>query len=184
MRRFTTVSPQVWTSQRFAALPNDTARMLYLYFLTSPHQTSIGCHRAPVAYVCADTGLTAAAYTAALANLSKADLVKASKVTGEVLILRWFKHSPPTNAKHYLGAFKLTQGIEDEEFREETVTELNDAWGQALQRMEPQNRVTAARATNYTLVADLAAESQGPKPGAVSIALMENIRNRVNSQIR
>ena len=45
MRSFSKVSPNVWQSQRFNALPDDS-RLLYFYLLTSPHANSAG----PTAY--------------------------------------------------------------------------------------------------------------------------------------
>ena len=78
-RDFSKVSPQIWESERFKSLADDSARLAYLYLLSNGHQNSIGCYRLPTAYACADMGWPAPKFEAALAALVAADLVEADK---------------------------------------------------------------------------------------------------------
>jgi hypothetical protein len=128
MRDFSKVSPQIWDSERFKALADDSARLAYLYLLSNGHQNSIGCYRLPAAYACADMGWTAPKYQAALAALIAAELIEADDQTREVLIPRLFKHNPPTNAKHAQGAFRLVEKIESSTLRDAATAALTTAW--------------------------------------------------------
>lgn len=127
MRDFSKVSPQVWESERFRALPDDSARLAYLYLLTNGHQNSIGCYRLPVAYACADMGWEASKYLEMLEALALADLIQVDQQTREILILRWFKHNPPTNTKHAQGAFRLVAKIESAALRRKAEADLQAA---------------------------------------------------------
>ena len=54
MRDYSKISPALWQSARFNDLPSDDGRYLYLYLLTSSHQTSAGCYQLPDGYSCSD----------------------------------------------------------------------------------------------------------------------------------
>jgi hypothetical protein len=128
MRDFSKVSPQVWASERFNTLAGDGARLAYLYLLSNGHQNSIGCYRLPVAYACADMGWGPEKYVAALKALIAAELVEADQGTREILILRWFRHNPPTNTKHAMGAFRLVAKVAAPRLREVATEALQAAW--------------------------------------------------------
>ena len=53
-RTYGKVSISIWRSRRFTGLPNDEARMFYLYLHTCPHVNSIGCFWLPKGYVQVD----------------------------------------------------------------------------------------------------------------------------------
>jgi hypothetical protein len=128
MRDFSKVSPLIWESVRFRNLPDDDARLLYLYFLTNSHQNSVGCYKLPAAYACADMSWDEPRYQAALTALVTAELIETDGATREILIPRWFKHNPPTNAKHMLGSSRLVDKIESPALRTRATGELRTAW--------------------------------------------------------
>src|SRR5262245_38681348 len=75
MREFSKISPAVWHSPRFNSLPSDDGRYLYLYLLSSPHQTSAGAYHLPEGYACADLGWSQKRYREARETLIEADLI-------------------------------------------------------------------------------------------------------------
>ena len=95
-KRFSKVSPAVWRSRRFTSLPDSDAKLLYLYFVTSEHQTSIGAYVIPTGYAIADLAWDAPRYENARTALVAADLIAFDDDTSTVYVLRWFKHSPLT----------------------------------------------------------------------------------------
>lgn len=112
MRKFSLVSPRLWTSKRYTSLPSDSGRLLYLYLLTCGHQTSIGAYPLPDAYACADMQWTLERYQKARLELVTADLIAFDLDIGVVAIRRWFKHNPITNDKHRKGALRLVAELE------------------------------------------------------------------------
>ena len=105
-RNFTMVSPEIWASPRFISLNSD-GRLLMLYFVSGPHQSSSGCGRVKEGYALADLGWTSTQYRAARKAAQDAGLIDAEG--DEVYVERWFFHCPPTNTKHGLG-IKLSIG--------------------------------------------------------------------------
>ncbi len=128
MRDFSKVSPQIWDSERFRNLPDDSVRLAYLYLLSNGHQNSIGCYRLPSAYACADLDWPAAKFEIVEKALVDATLVDVDFGTREVWIPLWFKHNPPTNPKHAQGAFRLVDKIISTRLRETVTEELQRAW--------------------------------------------------------
>ena len=128
-RQFHKVSPAVWRSKRFNALPDDP-RVLWFYFATGPHQTSAGCSRIPPAYASADLGWSAERYTAALSELVTAELVEADDDTNEVYVRRWFQHCPPPNAKHAAGIASNINLLDSDVIRELVEDDFSETlWG-------------------------------------------------------
>ena len=97
------VANALWRSRRFQALADD-AKLLLLYLLTNEHQTSAGAYRLLAGYACVDLGWVADRFRCAMDVLLGAEMVMEDRDTSEILILRWFKHCPPMNAKHRTGA--------------------------------------------------------------------------------
>ena len=132
---------------------DDSGRALFLYLLTSPHQTSCGCSQIKPGYACADLGANwpLAKYLTTLADLEgQAGLIITDPETDEIYIERWFKH----NAKGSWKYAKAVQGqidkIESEMLREKVnadfaTTELGQAAydageaGRASERPSPAN---------------------------------------------
>lgn len=117
-REFSKVSPAIWRSKRFLALPSDRARLLLLYFLTSQHQNSAGAYRVPDGYAVADLGWTLTDYQDARADLCEAGLIVFDTDTEEVFCNGWFSVCPPMNDKHASGTMTRIADIESDTVRE------------------------------------------------------------------
>lgn len=131
-RDFNMVSPAVWGSERFAALPTP-AKLSFMYLLTSPHQNSAGGYRLPAAYAAADMGCEAAEFTTALKAITDAGLAIYDDATKEVYLTGWFKHCPPTNQKHAKGTMKIISRIGSDMVREAMEAEFTATeWGRSL----------------------------------------------------
>jgi hypothetical protein len=100
MRGYSKISPALWDSERFNTLPSDDGRYLYLYLLTSRHQTSAGVYRLPDGYASTDLRWAQERYVKARELLVQADLIRFDSQTSVVMITRWFKHNPPMNVSH------------------------------------------------------------------------------------
>lgn len=126
-KRFSKVSPAVWRSRRFTSLPDSDAKLLYLYFVTSEHQTSIGAYVIPTGYAIADLAWDAPRYENARTALVAADLIAFDDDTSTVYVLRWFKHSPPMNDKHARGCRRLIEELEAADIAMMVQVDFDDA---------------------------------------------------------
>ncbi len=127
MRSFSKVSPNVWQSQRFNALPDDS-RLLYFYLLTSPHANSAGAYRLPSGYVCTDLRWQSDRYMQALNQLIDADLIAHDEAESIVIIKRWFQHNPPMNEKHFRGVVRILSNLPQVACVQETTESIHETW--------------------------------------------------------
>ena len=118
-REFSKVSPVIWRSKRFLALPDDGCRLLQLFFMTCQHQNSAGCFRLPEGYACADLpGWSVEAYRVARAHLEAAELIVHDGQTEEIFVVGWFMFNPPMNPKHAASIITRISAIESDRVRE------------------------------------------------------------------
>lgn len=151
MRDFSKISPALWQSDRFNNLPSDDGRYLYLYLLTSRHQTSAGCYQLPDGYACTDLRWELERYARARKELIDADLVRFDEDTGVVMITRWFRHNPPMNSKHLTGVERIIERLPSDAIREaaqESLREACDAMEAERAAREAQRGAGAGRAPN------------------------------------
>jgi len=74
MRDYGKVSPQFWIGKSGKALRgNQSAQLLALYLMTSPHANMIGLYHCPIAYMAHETGMTIEGASKALASLVDSD---------------------------------------------------------------------------------------------------------------
>jgi hypothetical protein len=116
-REWSKVSPALWRSPRFLGLQGSDERLLLVYYMTGDHMNSSGCYRLPDGYAIADLGWTLERYRTARDLLVSAGLISVDQTTEEVFVNRWFKHNPPTNAKHAKGARRLINKIDSDDLR-------------------------------------------------------------------
>lgn len=116
-REWSKVSPALWRSPRFLGLQGSDERLLLVYYMTGDHMNSSGCYRLPDGYAIADLGWTLERYRTARDLLVAAGLISFDRITEEVFVNRWFKHNPPTNAKHAKGARRLINKIDSDDLR-------------------------------------------------------------------
>ncbi|TPN58638.1 hypothetical protein FJ976_01640 [Mesorhizobium sp. B1-1-9] len=123
-REFSKISPKVWRSKRFRALPTDDARFLLMFLLTSEHQTSAGCFRMPDAYAAADLGWPSDRMQAARKYLVEGGLLAFDTLTDEYFVVGWFGHNKPMNASHQKSIVRVVANIESDAVREAAEAEL------------------------------------------------------------
>ncbi|MCP5075961.1 MAG: hypothetical protein GY947_22050 [Rhodobacteraceae bacterium] len=118
MREFTKISPAIWNSQRFKALPEDNARFLMLYFLTCMHQNNAGCYYLPDGYALSDLDWEQGQYEAACKQLVEAGLIRFDPNESVVMIDKWFEFNPPMNPSHRTGIEHTIERIPSESLSE------------------------------------------------------------------
>lgn len=123
----------LWASDRFRTLSDDDTRYLFLYLLTSPHQTSTGCFVLKQGYALADLELNGSTWTpekyqGCRQALMGAGLIMADDQTDEILIMRWWKDCGPTNESWYKGAAKQCAAIVSPELRSTALEALEECW--------------------------------------------------------
>lgn len=116
-RKFTTISPAVFQSERYLSV-SSAARELFFYCLAGPHQTMIGCFRAPSLYIASDLRWEHEDVNRHLDELRSANLIDFDSVTGEIMVDRWFEHSQITTDKHMQGARRMIAEINSDNIRE------------------------------------------------------------------
>jgi hypothetical protein len=146
MREFSKISPAVWQSARFNNLPSLEGRYLYLYLLTSRHQTSAGCYQLPDGYACTDLGWPIERYTDARRELSEAGLIGFDPEASVVMITRWFKHNPPMSASHLTGIERILERLASDEIRMAAQEALRESW----ESIEAEKAAKASRGRNRT----------------------------------
>jgi hypothetical protein len=150
MREFSKISPAVWHSSRFNGLPSQDGRYLYLYLLTSPHQTSAGAYSLPEGYACADLQWPKEKYCVARTELIAADLVDFDAESEVVLIKRWFKHNPPMNQKHLQGILKQLERLPSARLQETALADVQEVLKarESTQSRPPTNGAASGRVLN------------------------------------
>lgn len=116
-RRFTTISPAVFQSERFLSV-SSACQVLHLYCLAGPHQTMIGCFRAPTLYIAADLRWKPEDVATALDELKAAGLIDFDPGTQEIMVERWFAHTQLATEKHMQGARRMIAEINSDDIRE------------------------------------------------------------------
>lgn len=128
MREFSKISPALWQSKRFNSLPSDDGRYLYLYLLTSGHQTSAGCYHLPDGYATNDLRWELSRYLKARQELDSADLVMFDETESVIMITRWFKHNPPMSESHFIGIERILERLPSRLIWEAASQAANEAW--------------------------------------------------------
>jgi hypothetical protein len=126
-REFSKISPKVWRSKRFRALPSDDARMFLVFAMTCEHQTSAGCFRMPDAYGAADLAWPIERMKTARSEVIDAGLLAFDKATDEYFVPGWFAHNKPMNASHQKAIIRYISDLESDAVREVAEAELQPA---------------------------------------------------------
>jgi hypothetical protein len=122
MRAFSPVPPWVWNAQNFRSL-KSAEKLVFLYLITSPHQSSAGVARIPLAYATADLQLPRGVFAGALVELRKAELIDFDADTDEIVILDWWRfNTPGNNAKWRAAIDKTHAGVISPRLRAVAVT--------------------------------------------------------------
>lgn len=111
------ISPAVFQSDRYLSVSSE-ARELFFYCLAGPHQTMIGCFRAPDLYIAADLRWEPDQVRHHLTELQNAGLIRFDPATQEIMVDRWFSHSQIATEKHMQGARRMIADINSDDIRE------------------------------------------------------------------
>ncbi len=126
VRTFSKVAPPLWKSKRFLE-QTDSGRILFLYYLTSPHQNVVGCFPLPDGYAVTDLRWDAEKYIEARKALIASELILFDAVTEEVLVLRWFRHNFPQNPSHRKAVLAALDSIASPALRQAAIDGFNEA---------------------------------------------------------
>ena len=127
-RDFSKVSPLVWKSRKFLSLPDNDARLFYLFVLTGPHQTNAGISKLPLAYASHDLKWSLEQVQKSMEACVHAGLLEHENETDEVMVTNWFAFNVPTNIKHRMGVVKTIERVESERFYESAMNQLEDVY--------------------------------------------------------
>ncbi|RVG92096.1 hypothetical protein CN072_22350 [Sinorhizobium meliloti] len=141
-RKFSMISPAVFQSERYLSCGSD-ARELFFYCLAGPHQTMIGCFRAPELYIAADLRWQPEQIKAGLCELVDAGLIDHDPKTHEIMVERWFNHCQITTEKHMQGARRLIGEVNSDHIRDK----LEEAF-LAFEEARDRGRASASRAAD------------------------------------
>jgi hypothetical protein len=109
-RDFGKVRSAFWSDDKVQAWP-ERIKFMALYMLTAPHANAIGCFRAPVQYIAADTGLTVTDVKDALTFLERHNFLRYCHKTGFVFIKNYLTHNGIENAKVGVHCTKLAMAL-------------------------------------------------------------------------
>lgn len=98
-RDFSKISSRLWRSAKFQKL-DDFARLLYLYFLTCPHASSVGIYNCPIHYISGDLKRTDKQIKAAIKKIDEAGLILWNAEEELVCITNWARFNMPHNRNH------------------------------------------------------------------------------------
>lgn len=99
MREFNKINPSLWGSQKFRKLSQED-KMIYLYFLTSPHSNSAGCYRCPIGYMMSDLGIDEKGLRKGIERVCHTLLISFNIGEEMVFLGQWFRFNPPANPNH------------------------------------------------------------------------------------
>ena len=111
MRDFNKVGTFVWQAPKFQAL-SDNEQLLYLYMMTCQHVNMAGAFMLPEGYACADLRWEPDKFRECRTGLILANLIAFDEETNEIMVVDWFQHNPPMNAKHLTGATRLIHKLQ------------------------------------------------------------------------
>lgn len=123
MRESSKVGSALWRSKAFLGLPDD-GRFLFVFCLTSPHQTAAGAFRLPDEYASADLRWTVFRYRDARSLLIDEEFVIFDEETHEFFINGWFKHCPGTNPSHWKSITSAIAKISSARIRDEAQLQM------------------------------------------------------------
>lgn len=126
LRDFTMVSPTLWHSKRFQRL-SERAKLLFLYLLTGPHVSSIGCYRLPPGYVCTDLQWELPDWRSAMDELVSNCMVMEDIPTETIWIDNWQKFNKFLGTKTITGAEKKLRSLPESPVKEACRTAIFEA---------------------------------------------------------
>jgi hypothetical protein len=127
MANYNIIAKSLWNSEKFRALPDSDAKLLFAYFCNNDHDNSCGCYKIHPGYIMADMEWPEAQVRAAMKHLADAEMIAYDEKEYTLFLPKFFDHNAPSNPKHAIKIFNDTLSIRNEEFRAETLLELSKA---------------------------------------------------------
>ena len=118
MAEYNIISQTIWNSEKYKSLKKDhIAKLVYLYFINSPHSNSCGCYTVHVGYIMADLNMVEEEVVKSIDRLSEVGLIEYDYDENTVYIHRFLDHNPPRNPKHAIKVFNDSLSIGSKRFR-------------------------------------------------------------------
>lgn len=125
MSEYNIISQSLWHSEKFKSLSKDQfSKLLYIYFLNSPHSNSCGCYPIHIGYIMADLNCNEEDARKGIESLSKAYLIDYDFDENTVFIPFFLSHNQPRNPKHAIKVFNDTLSIPSKKMRAVCTLEL------------------------------------------------------------
>lgn len=105
MYRYQKIESKIWHDEKFKKLSDD-AKILFLYFLTSPHSNILGAYVLPKEYIIADLKWSSKRLSKPFAELLKSELCFYENSTELLLVANHLKHNPIENPNQAKSAAK------------------------------------------------------------------------------
>lgn len=126
MSEYNIISKSIWGSEKFASLKKDQfAKLLYLYFLNSPHSNSCGCYAIRFGYIAADLDCSEENVRYGIDTLSKAYLIEYDYDENTVFIPNFLTYNPPRNPKHAIKVFNDALMIPSKKMKAACIAQLS-----------------------------------------------------------
>lgn len=103
--RYTRIKSRFWDDEKVARW-DDSARLLALYLLTSPHNNSLGCYVLKRLYICADLNWSPERLTKPFQRLIDEGFILYDEATSMIMLPNFLKHNPLENGNQVQGAIK------------------------------------------------------------------------------
>lgn len=109
-RDYGRIRSQFWSDEKVVGW-SIAEKGFAAYLLTSEHTTALGCFRLPMAYMCADLGVTATEAAAMVKTLERDGFVTYDSRSGWVWIRKYLSHNVPENANVWKHVRRLANSI-------------------------------------------------------------------------
>lgn len=110
MREYGTLYTEFWIDPITRTLSND-AKLLAIYCLSSPHTTSLGCFRIPLAYIAEDLGWPLKRVQKALREALEINFLAYDEASSWLFITKFLKWNVITNPNQWQGVKNLLQKV-------------------------------------------------------------------------
>ena len=124
MRAFGLISSRIWRSQKFSALPDDFAKLFYVYSHTVQHGNATGCFYLPPASAADDLGKSIEEIVSAIKSCEAVDLIHYDWDNNFIQIRYFFKFNKIDNNKHAIGAVRQALSIPDSQGKADMLKDL------------------------------------------------------------
>jgi hypothetical protein len=131
MSRYSYIYSSIWEDSGFMAL-TAPEKVLFLYFLSSPHSNMVGYYRLPIGYIVEDLKWSDKQIRQNLTALKNSGMVLYDEENGVVFVRNFLKYNEISNAKQGKGAIKQIKDVRVSPL----LHELKKAWMEYVKGMD------------------------------------------------